>query len=342
MITFRNLLFVLLTLLYSCTGNNNEVLITGKIHNTYFDAIKYSVPLKGTNFWGFNASTKVDSLGNFKIITKVDKPSFIQIFPEGLPTLYLIVEPNNQYEITINYEPRKPNYIIRSPIEKVQKYYSDLININPRSCDYWTGDEITEYSKAFDELKKKMQQELTTLYDFHQNKNISKETYNLLKTDREIHYLTAQASLACINTVNTLVQNKDIPQGLIKLWGNAVQSIPIENPNFLSSNYAYEFLDMYYWYKAYSSIDPKDFLKTRNDYRAKGLIHTHSIELAKNFFSGVVLEYYTATYIYFNTNRKRHEKEFISIFEDYKKNFPNSHYTTYLIPQINEIESTVH
>ena len=70
------------------------------------------------------------------------------------------------------------------------------------------------------------------------------------------------------------------------------------------------------------------------EYNKQGLIHTHNINNAKKYLSGQQLEYYFAAYIYYEAINKNYEKELITLFEQFKTEYPSSPYTTFLEPVI--------
>src|SRR5690606_29664560 len=64
------------------------------------------------------------------------------------------------------------------------------------------------------------------------------------------------------------------------------------------------------------------------------LTHTDRINLAKKHLSGHLLEYHNAAYIYEVASYKNYEKELITLFEEFKEDYPSSDYTHFVESEI--------
>ena len=66
--------------------------------------------------------------------------------------------------------------------------------------------------------------------------------------------------------------------------------------------------------------------------------HSLNIHKAKKHLKGKPLEYYFATYILSNSYTNRDSsKDLITLYEKFKKDYPNSYYTPYLLPTLQPI-----
>lgn len=329
---------IFISILFGCSEKNNEVIITVKTIGKTPGEILYTVPVNGNCNWHFKESVKPDSFGDFLISTTIYKPSFIQLFINGLEDyLTLIIEPGRNYELIFDLNSKEKVFKINSNLGKLQDYYNSLSKINPRSCLYSFNNDISNISEIKQDLNENKQKEISVFKEFYQNGDISEDLFELLKLDREVYYSTAQGVLASINNLTISREGIVVPDEIFDTWGEAVLSIPLTNPNILRANFVYDYLDMYFWYKVYTTLNVEKFIKTRSEFRKQGLSHTYTIDLAKGFFTDDILEFYIVEYIFFQLSLKIHEKEFISIMAQFKLDYPNSVYTQYLESPINKI-----
>lgn len=78
-ITFFFLSILISLGLTSCQSKKNDVTVKGKFIGDIPENVKYSIPINGICYGFFQASERVDSLGNFEFRFNIEKPSFIKI-----------------------------------------------------------------------------------------------------------------------------------------------------------------------------------------------------------------------------------------------------------------------
>jgi hypothetical protein len=71
--------------------------------------------------------------------------------------------------------------------------------------------------------------------------------------------------------------------------------------------------------------------------RKQGLYHTYKMGISKEYLTGEVLEFQNAAYLYMGCLQKKYEKEMISLFDEFKRDFPDSEYLPYLVPMVEPI-----
>jgi thiol-disulfide isomerase/thioredoxin len=119
------------------------------------------------------------------------------------------------------------------------------------------------------------------------------------------------------------------------MWNEAISLVPLNSNNFLNSKWAYYYIENHLMYQEYTA---KDFsFDNRQRARKEGNIHNYLIGIAKKYLKGENLEFYTSSYILSTAWQNKFEKELISLFEEYKTDFPNSKYTASLEPHIEKI-----
>ncbi|MGE0076371.1 MAG: hypothetical protein AB7S48_00775 [Bacteroidales bacterium] len=332
----KQLLFIYLTFIsYYCLGQNNEVVIKGKIKGTVPEKIGYSIPVQGKYFWNFAKYIQPDSLGCFQISFKIEYPCFVNIYKtEANPSI--IVEPNKTYEIEIDQNSHEVNII--SSIKTIQEFYSGLLRLNPRACDNPISSDTSDINIIIVKLNRKLQEEISNFSNSYSKNEITEEIYELLKLDREVYYKSAQATLAAKNYIKTK-NDKVGSKKMLELMGNTVQSISLTNPYFLRANYAYDFISLYIEYNSFNMLYNKEYSETyhkiSNDYLQKDLRHHRDLYLAEQFLTGEILEFYKASYLHLNSFRD--SKEILSLLEKFQIDYPESIYHSFLESKMNDL-----
>lgn len=319
-------------------GKKNEIKITGKITGKIPDIIEYTLPIHGIDYFGFTDSAQIDASGNFQITVSVEKTSFIDLLNSYQSYGTLIVEPGMTYKVSINTEASENKFVVESPNQKGQILYNQIPN---RSMIVGGHFELETKKYAQDsvpsEIKQKIElskeAEMAGFKKLLKEKTISKDFYNLVETDRDYFHKGIQGGLSFINYL-LVAQNKNklSKEQFSEMWKEIFQSNPVTNPKLLSSPWFYFYTQNYLRYN--ELILEKIDTKILGEFQKKGQIHTHNIEIAKKYLSGIQLEYYFAAYVYYEAINNNYEKELITLFEQFKKEYPSSPYTHFLEPVI--------
>jgi|GEM_PF-530293 len=335
---FRSLLVLLIPVCLIGQTKKDAIKIIGKITGNIPDIIEYTLPINGIDYFGFTDSVQPDASGNFQITLPLNKTSFIDLSNKYKSFGTLIAEPGMSYKVNINTESKENQFLVVSSNEKGQTLYSQIPN---RSMIVGGHFEIESRKYNSDtvvsDIKQKIQQsqeiEIAGFKKLLKDKIISKNFYNLVYTDRDYFYKGAQGSLAFINHLNSAYkENKLNAVQYKKLWSEIFISNPVTNPELLSSPWFYYYAENYLRYK--ELIIEETSIASLTEFNKQGQIHTHNISNAKKYLSGLQLEYYFAAYLYYEAINKNYEKELITLFEQFKKEYPSSPYTHFLEPVI--------
>jgi len=117
------------------------------------------------------------------------------------------------------------------------------------------------------------------------------------------------------------------------------EQYPPSNKSLLFSYFWSEYAS--FFVGEYKQFIHGDFdVQKLRELRDNGTYNTHIINESKKYLSGKALEFFQARYIWFecyNGNRSgRFDKEFISLFEQFEKDYPKSEYSKYIKPLIDE------
>lgn len=318
----------------SCQGIRSDVIVKGKFIGDIPGEVKYSIPINGICYGFFQASEKVDSLGNFEIRLNVESPSFIQIYTNG-NTGQLIVEPGESYLATIEANERNIKFNVDCKNTSMQSEYQKLVS--PEHPQIAIRDFINfPISIAKNKIDSLYNNEVATFEKLAINGLIKKELIDLISLDRKLFYSCAQGNLAMIKFFNARVkENSTNTDSINQMWDEAISSVPVNSNDLLKSKWAYYYLENYLMYHEYTAKDFSFDIRTKA--RNEGNIHSYLIGIAKKYLKGEILEFYTSSYILSTAWQNKYEKELITLFDEFKTDFPKSNYTTYLASYIEKI-----
>ena len=336
---YSTLLIIIMALFSGCR-RSSEIIITGKIDGKIPDSISYSIPVNGVSYSGFKENIKPDSLGTFQIKLNSEISSFVILTVPGKSPKTIVIEPGEKYDISINTVEGKNFFKISGPNEAGQNLYNTLPN------PFMVQSEAKRFVKepSQDSIIKKISAmkavDVSSFRKLLDNKEISKRFYDLVIIDRDCYYATLTANVQLmkygLNSSATAPNDHyEYPPEMKKLWENVYVEYPPEQHNFLRSRWWFEYTTTFLRCKECLSESYKR--QNINDLIDKDLYHTFKLKEAKKYLSSPFLEYYVAAYIYFWSLDLAYEKEFISIYEQYKTDFPKSKYTKYIEPWINSV-----
>jgi thiol-disulfide isomerase/thioredoxin len=334
---YQILLAILIFGTLSFTNKKNETIITGKIKGDIPNEVEYTNPVNGVCDWSFKKSVVSDKMGNFKITISLNETVFVKIRVLGKVTATLVIEPNEKYEVIFDLvkTSKEGNVEIISKNKKGQDKWNSLPEIGhiQSSASFFMKDSIV--ANIEEKISKSSNEELDDFKTLLENGEISKEFFNLVKTDRTTYYAAVQGTVGYLKFNEDMGENNGaFSEDIKNLWKSTFQKHPITE-KLLLSPWAFSYLDNFIKFNLFT--DPKYNQEVIVEKNKSGLINTYIIDESKKYLNGNQLEYFEASYIYFECFQKNFEKEFIDLFEQFKLNFPNSDYTKYLEPIVNPI-----
>lgn len=314
--------------LIGCHTNKKVVLINGKIIGESKEQVQYTIPLNGICYWGFNESIQPDSLGNFQLVIRVYKPSFIKLSVPEKSYGTIVVEPGGSYNIEFDLSKKDKNFYVSGETESAQNLYNKLPN--PGHIQVGARQYLKDTVSSIINVKISNQkaEEISKFKELLDKGKISKGFFNLVKNDRDLYYAAITGNVALHHFRIKLRKNENFPPELKQLWESVFLFLPLTNKSIMSSPWFYSYAENYVNFKEYTSA--KFNLQNLIGLYENKTIHTHNIQESEKFLTGAILEYYYAVYVYFWCYQKKYEKEFISIFDKFKNDYPNSFYTKYL------------
>jgi len=327
---------IILSLFYSL-NLRSEVTVTGKITGKNPTEVRYTVPINGVCYWGFSESVQSDSLGNFQIKIKTDKPAFISIMVSGEDLNKIVIEPGFKYKVAVNIQENATKLTVLSPNEKGQELYNSLPNPSFISMDARKLNKDTTVLLLKTKIATLKEAELSPLKKLLTSNEITPAFYKLVEADRNCYYSAILSSALISKFSRSYIEHPaDYPADMNQLLNSIFTDYPVNNKKQLdNSSFWYEYAESYLNFKEYVNKDIN--LQELRDVAKKGFLNTHNIAEAQKRLTEPNLEYYKAAYIHFTAIQKRYEKELIAIFNQFKKDYPKSPFTKYLEPQITPI-----
>ena len=290
------------------------------------------MPIDGISYFGFKNSVLPDSLGNFKIEVSLEMASFIG-FIDGYKLYgFIIAEPGMTYSVLINTSDKDNRFRVESKNHQGQQLYNQISNqsIGREIADFqeegdkYLKDSIPSLIKQ--DINKKLESDIARFKELLNANLISDDFYKLATTDRTYYYAGVQSSVALLNWSLNQRGNKASleKEEYENLWKESFQTYPISNPYFMRSTWFYSYISSFLGHKAvieYYNIENSSKLEK------PPLTYKDRINLAKKHLSGPLLEYHNAAYIYDLASYKNYEKELITLFEEFKEEYPTSEYT---------------
>ncbi len=332
----RNILTILILLgLTACSKKEYGIIINGKIAGNNPEKIEYTTPINGNWFYGHKEFTSTDSLGIFQIKMNIEEPSFATIYIPGKASCVLLLEPGKTYDIDLETDQNK--FVVHSPDSIAQNFYNTLPapDFNLFGLMEFSNDSIPSLiSSKIAELKER---EVSMFDELLQKNDISKDFYELAILDRKVYYSALEAGAATL-LLNRFLDKKHI--GKVKelrtFWDENIGISKTTQQGYDRSPWFYAFVNNAIWYHRYSSRKPdSEDMPLMEDFVEK--LH-YNIDAPKKYLEGKELEYYLASYIFFEIwSSKDNSKELIELYEDFKSEYPNGLYNGYLTSAIRPI-----
>ncbi|PXX21381.1 thiol-disulfide isomerase/thioredoxin [Arenibacter sp. ARW7G5Y1] len=323
----------------SCSiEKKKEITINGQIvgHGNP-DKIEFTIPIDGKWFYGDKKSITTDSTGKFQIKIDTDNPSFTTIYVPGKSGGILLTEPGQTYNVNIELDKERKSFYIDSPNSNGQRFYNTLPapEFHMMGLSEFYNDSIPEeISSKINSLR---ESEISKFHELLKKKEISKDFHQLAVLDREVYYSALEAGAASILLQKYLNEKESLViDSLKKFWNTKLKVSNIIGNDSDRSPWFYTLASNFIRYAQLSSeeFDP-EILKKKYE---TGDIYQYNIDEAKKYLAGEELEYYLASYIYYESwQTKDNSKKIIGAYENFRKEHPQSPYNEYLEASIKPI-----
>jgi len=322
-----------------------ETLIIVEVHEqSNVDMLIYSVPVSGTTYYGFSDTIKRNKAGVFELSLIISQPSFIRIRDERFQNqVKLLIEPGKDYHVSM--KPQK-NVQITGANEKGQMLYTTLPDpdfvefelrniVNPR-------DDAISLSFVHQKISELKQSDMLKFQELLDSREISKTFFDLIQIDRDCYYASMEARFSIFKTNISLRAETKIEDEVLENLKKIYEQYPPTDKRFLFSTFWREYVKNYI--QDYNRYIQKDFdANKKKELFEPGMLNTYTITEAKKYLSGKMLESFQANYIhnecFHGVSRSSYEKEFISLFEQFEKDYPQSEYSKWVKPYIDKIIS---
>ena len=290
---------------------------------------KVQYPINGRNSAMFSEVIEGKDEGSFEF--KVTEPGYCAIFNTQYSRLF--VEPGQTYELQ-----RVGN---EYSVKGINEHGQQFINRFRKFGKYDLIEMYSSIEMPFNETISKVHsyynKNLHDLDSLQQSNLVTDTFYSYLKKDIESLKVFAQSEvLANLFHRTTYPKEysqylKEMPAEAIKLWEDTFTNHAVSNfqlkKNIEWLDYAMNYVFIYHAkYKLGKNFDfdNEDF-------------YLNQIEFAKTVLNGETLEYFIATYLYFNCIQRNFKEGIVRAYEQFERDYPNSLYSTYLKNEIGMI-----
>jgi thiol-disulfide isomerase/thioredoxin len=342
--------------LIGCISRKNEIVIDGKIIGGNIKNIEYTVPVNNIFNGLMTDSIKPDTSGKFRIVIPLENPGFIILRPlyNTNPTYktqgIIIAEPGNIYNIAFNSTKDSDSFYVTGYNEEALNQYNKLTN--PVLLNELQGTVHFMRDSAASSIREKIagqkEKEIAIFKELFDKGKISENFFKLVQTDRNCYYSTITAMIVenkySISSRNANVKFSKGQRQLYKytdemkeLWQESFRQAEPFQEDLTRSPWWWSYSQRYTYFKDYmnNDITPAGLVEMWR----KNLAQTFHIDNgAKKYLPAKIIESYFANYIYRSCFlfREFQDYELITLYDQFVSEYPNSTYTRYLTPWINQ------
>jgi thiol-disulfide isomerase/thioredoxin len=342
--------------LIGCISRKNKIVIEGKIIGESIKNIEYTVPVNDIFNGLMTDSIKPDTSGKFRIVIPLENPGFIILRPlyktnpiyktQGI----IIAEPGNIYNIAFNSTKESDSFYVTGYNEEALNQYNKLPNpilLNEsQGTVHFMRDSVA--SSIREKIASQKEKEIAIFKELFDKEKISENFFKLVQTDRNCYYSTITAMIVenkySISSRNVNVKFSKEQRQLYKysddmkeLWQESfLQAEPFQK-DLTVSPWWWSYSQRLICFKVYmnNDINPSEL----EELGRKDLAHTFLIDNgAKKYLPAEIIESYFANDIYRSCFlfREFQDYELITLYDQFVSEYPNSAYTRYLTPWINQ------
>jgi thiol-disulfide isomerase/thioredoxin len=202
----------------------------------------------------------------------------------------------------------------------------------------WLRDTTMSINSVHHQINELKQTDLSKFKELLNNKEITKSFFDLVQKDRDCYYASLEARFSLIKSFEPIRRGVKIDDELLVNLKKIYDQYSPNDESLLFSSFWSEYATNYI--ENYKLFTQEDFsVQKFQDLMNSGMIYTHFSNEAKKYLSGKALELFQARHIHYACIQAQSsfEKELISLFEQFEKDYPRSEYSKYLKPYIEKI-----
>jgi thiol-disulfide isomerase/thioredoxin len=333
----KHLIFsILLIGSFACQNSRDKILIQGEITGEIPEKVEYTNPINGIcNSW-YTKSVHPDSLGKFQIEMTSQEAIFIKIRTSYTEQGTLIAEPGKKYTVRFNLNEKENIFSVTDKSSVIQKTYNEFPNPShiQDGAREFLKDTIATNTKEI--IENRRTAEIAEFEKLLSDKLISKQVFELVKTDRNCYYDAVLATIAWLKDLMVIQgRAKVFSDDYENLWNETFKQPLFINPEIVKSPWFPFYAESYIYYQEYVN---GNFTKEKlESLREENKIKNYHVTKAKEYLPPEVSEDYLANYLFDESFQNQFEKELIVLFNNFKIDYPGSEYIPFISPLIDEI-----
>ncbi len=352
----RIVLSIIALLLFGTACKKNEVVINGKISDSDIISIEYAVPINDVMNGLMTDSVKPDASGKFQISVPFEKLGFISLRPlyKANPIYrsqeILIAEPGKSYTVSFGSASDEKSFIVQGEKENAQNEYNKLgtnVLFVASSQDLRTFIKDSVASSIHQKLSDKRDKDIAIFKGMFEKGEISNEFLKLIQIDRQCYYALLEATIYQTKYSATQNSGNKIPKEVAEIykfkedmksfWEDTYKSVTFTPEEITRSPWWFEYFKSFISYKVFTNNELT--IEARKNLADQNLLKTFYINNgAKKYLPATLLESYFSNYIFSECFlfREVQDHEIITLYNQFVSEYPNSKYTRYLTPWVNE------
>ena len=306
--------FLLAIALVLAACSNEATIIIENVSDNPELTIRYTVPTRYANLMVLLDTLSGTSELRFKIDAHRQHFISVQQIPDFKGMVTFPVSSGETYRLRFDGE----SFSFPSPGQEVQRFYANIPNYGHSQLEARNYARIKDLSQAHKCLDSTMKSQMAPFDSLLQIKKISPEMYNLIAADRECNAMAVWGQVGVLRSDNTI---RDA----------VYEATDLDNDRLAESPKYYGLMEDYANWKIEKNLDD---LWPRIQ---AGELYTLMMEAYKEVLSDGRLEAVTAWQWWYAAIQRQYEKELISLFETFEKDYPNSPYLRALRPYYQDI-----
>lgn len=313
------------------------VTISGNVIGSEQDSLYYSLPIAGTQNFGWSRKVKIDSSGVINLVLELDEPGLV-----SLSAGVIFCSPGHSYEFEMDMTSKKFSVWGKDQIGQ------EFLNGLPRNWG-WFGvhmgakpylKDTVNWQQRIEDTKGKELKELTELYN--QNK-LSEPFYQVVNNDIKYFYAAVKARTLYFKSNDVIKMRGDDLLGEIPFdnnWRELYEKAPYNSKDALKSFWWFDYTQNYTMnYKGFleqmvSGELTKDKIAKM---RKEETFDLFMVTNVKEYLTGKYLEFYLARHLHFEGVQKHYARGLLSVYNDFRKNYPKSSFNEWVIGKAGSI-----
>lgn len=332
-----------LLLLLLLTGSSisifaQQATVKLKILNAKERTVKVLLPVDGKIFWAARTEKQLDKNNSLTETFVVDKIGYLNVV-SNQQSFGFYIAPGTT-EISLDLDKKGGDRIDYRGANKAGQLLA--IN-NPRP---FYQEKARGYSKLDSTavgigklIQADQKKDMADFQKLLDEKQISQAFFDFQKRNIEGYYLAVETHIPLVSYIGSKRANKSFKEEYAKWWSSLVQKHPFTSVEDINTFTFYD--NALSYVQGYSNGYLKSLTQTevtKPAYDSNEFLDENYRSISK-LFQGPIREYMLASFIHVETIQERYQSGLLGLFQNFKKTYPTSKYSSYLATELKAVEA---